>query len=199
MESEDEIELLPSSPVHQRKLKRLKKAVRVSEYLLSSNTLDNNDPPTPHPDSSESDSLHSDNPTDSLDLDELNVETVPAIDSNGDDNGLTAELDVSEIVKEDGLGAKKVLVFDSVAEDLGRDVEDCSMETEKVKEIGDLKAKEVENEPCIVDSFPEKKGRKKKRVDNDRGEKKVKESTSNKRKAEKVCIWFCWFGFLCIE
>ncbi|KAF7829688.1 myb-like protein X [Senna tora] len=184
MESEDDIELLPSSPVHERKLKRLKKVVRVPENPRR-NTLDNV-PSMPHANSSESDSLHSisDNPN-VIDFDELNVGSGPAFDSTGDENGLSTELDASERFKEDGLGAMSVLEFDSVAaEDLGGNVEACSMEAEKVEEVGDVKTEELQKKRRSVDSFSEKREKKKKRSDGE----KVKESTSNKRKAEKSLI-----------
>lgn len=189
MESDDDIELLPSSSVQERKLKRLKKAVRVPEYPRP-NTPDNG-PSTPLVNSSESDSLHSYSPN-GHGFEEFNVGSGPTtFDSVGDENGLSTELDALESVKKDGPGAMRVLEFDSAAEEFGGNGEACSMEVEKGEEVRDLKTEELEKKRHSLDSFEEKRDRKKKRVDGDRDEKKVKGSTSSKRRAEKVCIWVC--------
>lgn len=165
MESDDDFELLPSPPIHERKLKRLKKATRAHE---------NPRPSTPPANSPES--------LNDAHLNLSNGVSGPEIESLGDDN---------VTVEEEGLGgAKRVLEFDSLGDELDGKV------TEEGEEVRDLnKTDELERKRRSIDDHSEnqetKKKKKKKRIDDgDGGEKKLKEAISNKRKAEKVHIRF---------
>ncbi|XP_020219322.1 myb-like protein X [Cajanus cajan] len=162
MESDDDFQLLPPSPVHERKLKRLKKATRAPQHSHPSAL------PTNFPESG-------------------NAESGPELETLGPSPRPNTPKGVT--VEDDGVGAKRVLDFDSVSEEHGKVAEEA-------EEVGDLKtSEEVENlntgegerKRRSLDDLPEKKEKKKKkRVDDgDGSEKKQKESTSNKRKAEK--------------
>nr|KYP64576.1 hypothetical protein KK1_019177 [Cajanus cajan] len=163
MESDDDFQLLPPSPVHERKLKRLKKATRAPQHSHPSAL------PTNFPESG-------------------NAESGPELETLGPSPRPNTPKGVT--VEDDGVGAKRVLDFDSVSEEHGKVAEEA-------EEVGDLKtSEEVENlntgegerKRRSLDDLPEKKEKKKKkRVDDgDGSEKKQKESTSNKRKAEKA-------------
>jgi len=183
MESDDDFELLPSSPVHERKLKRLKKANRAHKHS--------------HPSSS---------PTNFSEL----GDTEPLEESIGPEPeilGLSPQLDS---VKDYGLSAKRVLDFDSVAEELDGEVAEENEEfgslniSEEVgdlktseeigdlktsEEVRDLKTDESERKQRSSDESSEKKEKKKKKRrmdDGDGSEKMAKESVTNKRKAQKV-------------
>ncbi|XP_061370685.1 uncharacterized protein LOC133313334 [Gastrolobium bilobum] len=92
MESDEDFELLPSSPVQeQRKLKRLKKVIRASEYSPPSTS------PTNFPELANGGQLE-----------ESNGESSPELEDTS--KGVT--------VNEDDLGATRVLEFDSVGEEL---------------------------------------------------------------------------------
>lgn len=109
---------------------------------------------------------------------ELNLRSVPEPESLGDGN---------VAVEENGLGARRALEFDSVADE---------EVTEKGKEIGDLNTHESEKKrpsSDVVSENKEHKMKKKKRIDDggDGSQKNPKESsTSNKRKTEKVRVCF---------
>jgi len=167
MESDDDLELLPLTPVHERKLKRLKKATRVPEPSH----------PAPSPtvfDESRKFEEHFTvsngkfGPEHEIQVPSLSPSPSPQPDSP---RGVT--------VSDDDLGAKRVLDFDSVIE-----------EHEKVdgesQEVRDLKTgDELERKRHSLDDLPENK-KKKRIVGSDGSEKKPKESATNKRKAEKV-------------
>ncbi|TKY75140.1 DNA ligase [Spatholobus suberectus] len=164
MESDDDFELLPSSPVHERKLKRLKKATRAPEH---------SHPPSPPPNFSESGNGEQSGPE---------LETLGLSPQPDTPKGVTVE--------DDGVGEKRVLDFDSVGEEHGK-VAEASEEVGDLKaseEIRDLNTDEADRKRRSLEDFPEKKEKKKKKKridDGDGSEKKAKESTTNKRKAEK--------------
>ncbi|XP_045799298.1 RNA polymerase-associated protein LEO1 isoform X1 [Trifolium pratense] len=160
MDSDDDFQPLPSSPIVERKLKRLKKASRVSENPPPSS------PPIKFPQFENNSALE-----DSIAGSATEIESL--VDKN-----------VTETVEEDDLGAKRVLEFDSVDYELDEKV------TEKTtEEFGDKNSEELEiKQPSVDDDVvlekKENKKKKNKRIDDgDGSEKKLKES--NKRKAEK--------------
>lgn len=161
MEIDGDFDLLPSSPVvHARKLKRLKKATAAPEYPS---------PPTSPTESEIPEPVE----------EELNLRSVPEPESLGDGN---------VAVEENGLGARRALEFDSVAD------EEVTV-TEKGEEIGDLNTHESEKKrpsSDVVSENKEHKMKKKKRIDDggDGSEKNPKEATSSKRKTEKVRVCF---------
>ncbi|KAK7283348.1 hypothetical protein RIF29_12800 [Crotalaria pallida] len=176
MDSDDDFELLPSSPIEAppRKLKRLKKAAAAAAVRV----------PEPSPQKSSPDSSSEEFETLQPDssLEELTFGSVPNPES------LTAP------PKEHGSGASRVLDFDSVAEELHTNFEaNSEMEKENVdveEEVVDLKIRELERKRRSLDSSDDNKEnkknkKKKKRIDDDGAEKRAKESASNKRKAEK--------------
>ncbi|KAK4255628.1 hypothetical protein QN277_008605 [Acacia crassicarpa] len=179
MESDEDIALRPSSPVQERRLKRLKKAVRVPEDPRP-NTPDCN--PSPPPANSPESDVRSDGGN-GLDSEDLHVATASSFETIGDENGPSAERDASESVKEDGLSETKVSEYDSVAEDLGGNDRTCSTE-EKGLDIKDLDTNELEKNQHSLGTFSDKRKRKKS-SGSDRSEEKVIESTSNKKRAEK--------------
>jgi len=168
MDSDDDFEALPSSPVIGRKLKRLKKASRVSENPLPSSS------PIKFSESEQNSGL------------EQSIEgSVPEIQSLGGEN-------VTDTVEENDLGAKRVLEFESMDDEL-----DARVPEKTIEESGDKNTVELEIKQPSVEEVSEKKENKnkkkskKKSSDDDNGsEKKLKESISNKRKAEKVCMHF---------
>ncbi|KAJ7958050.1 DNA ligase-like protein [Quillaja saponaria] len=182
MESDDDFQPLPSSPVYKRKLKRLKKATRVSEHCR------------PDPSSDEEPSAHATNSCDfktldfgisnGLDFEESNIDSGSGFEGFGDDNGLNSQLERSKIIEDDVFGAKRPFEFDSVAEETEGKGESPCAEMEIGEEIGDLRTEELEKKRCNLDGFSESKDKKKKRVGTDE---KANESTStsNKRRAEK--------------
>ncbi|GAU14357.1 hypothetical protein TSUD_309170 [Trifolium subterraneum] len=171
MDSDDDFQPLPSSPIVERKLKRLKKASRVSENPPPSS------PPIKFPQFENNSALE-----DSIAGSAIEIESL--VDKN-----------VTETVEEDDLGAKRVLEFDSVDDELDGKVtekEKTTLDekfTEKTtEEFGETNTEELGiKQPSVDDVVSEKKENKKKknkRIDNgDGSEKKLKES--NKRKAEK--------------
>lgn len=197
MDSDDDFQPLPSPPVVERKLKRLKKASMVSENPQPSSPprVPENPLPSSSPRVSEnplpsSPPRVSENPLPSSSpiklsefennsgLEELNGESIDEIETLVDNN-------VTKTVEEDGLGARRVLKFDSVDDELEGKF------TEKTTEEN---TDELEKKQQTVDDLSEKKESKKnkKRIkDGDQNEKKQrKESISSKRKAEKVHIFF---------
>ncbi|CAL0327029.1 unnamed protein product [Lupinus luteus] len=157
MDSDDDFQLLPSSPIilPQPKLKRLKKAA--SLIVPSNNSSD------------ESGSLRSNSA-----LEELTVRSVPNRENS------------SPLPNKHGSGAARVLDFNSVADELDVDVEYTEIEKDKVEEVADLKSNELERKRRSLDNSAENSSKKrKKRIDDDGAEKMAKESASNKRKAEK--------------
>ncbi|KAK7351697.1 hypothetical protein VNO77_11322 [Canavalia gladiata] len=109
MESDDDYELLPPSPVYERKLKRLKKATRHPEHSHLSSS-----------------------PTNFSEL-ENSEHLEESIGPEPESLGLSPQVDT---VKDDGLGATRVLDFDSVAEELDGRV------AEEKEEVGDLNIRE---------------------------------------------------------
>ena len=180
MESDDDFELLPSSsPVHQPKLKRLKKAIRVPQYSPTKSPHDDDDdaPPINSP---QSDTLPSGSPSPSPiggHVDESNWGSSPQHDASE-----------SDTVKENGSGAMRALDFDSVGQELDGNVEVRSTETEKGEQVADLSTDELDRKRRSLhdDSENKEKKKKKKRIDSDDGDKKLKESATSKIKAEKV-------------
>ncbi|KAL3022772.1 hypothetical protein AAZX31_04G032600 [Glycine max] len=182
MESDDDFELLPPSPVQERKLKRLKKAARVPEP---------SHPPISPPNFSVSgngeEHLTEPNGESGPEFETLTPSPSPSPSPSPNPNP-QSDTPKGVTVDDDGLGAKRVLDFDSFGEELGKVVE----ETEEVRdlktyeEIRDLNTDEVERKRRGLDDLPEK-NEKKKRIndDSDSSEKKPKVSATNKRKAEK--------------
>jgi hypothetical protein len=162
MDSDEDFQPMPSSPIVQRKLKRLKKASRVSENPLPS------PPPIKFPE------FQNNSP-----LEDSIAGSIPEIESLDDKN-------VTETVEEDDLGAKRVLEFDSVDDELDAKVTEKTTEEFEEKHTDESEIKQ----PSIDDDSEKKESKKKKkRVDDgDGSEKKLKES--NKRKAEKVRAQF---------
>lgn len=183
MDSDNEFELLPSSPVHERKLKRLKKATRVPEH---------SHPPTPPLTFSESGNGEHLTP-----LTDSNAESGPELETLGPSPSNQPDTPKGVTVDDDGLSVKRVLDFDSVGEEHGK-VDEENKEVKDLKtneEVRDLNTDEAERKRRSLDEFPEKKEKKRKRIDEgDGSEKKPKDSSSNKIKAEKVdkcIILFC--------
>ncbi|OIV89805.1 hypothetical protein TanjilG_30554 [Lupinus angustifolius] len=157
MDSDDDFQLFPSSPIilPQPKLKRLKK---VASLIVPS--IDSSD---------ELESLRSDST-----LEELTVRSVANHES------------LSPLPNKHGSGAARVLDFNSVDEDFDVNVESTEIEKDKVEEVADLKSHELERKRRSLDNSAEYSNKKKKkRVDDGGAEKIAKESASNKRKAEK--------------
>jgi hypothetical protein len=157
MESDDELQLFspteePSPAVPEKKLKRLKKAVRVS----SGPTLNPSSPPV---DFSKSEALEFDE-SNSRDSQELNEESPPRQGSEGFDG--EDELDSGGFDglgnEEDGSGAKRALEFDSVSDEFDGEGEDGT--AEMGEGIGDLRVEELEKKgrsPVEIDEKREKK------------------------------------------
>ncbi|XP_062159307.1 uncharacterized protein LOC133866705 isoform X2 [Alnus glutinosa] len=157
MESDDELQLFspteePSPAVPEPKLKRLKKAVRVSSDIPTLN------PSSPPVDFSKSDAVDSDE-SKGRDSPELNESPPPrakrALDSGGFD-GLGGE--------EDSSRAKRALEFDSVADEFDGEGEDGR--AEMGEGIGDLRVEEPEKKqrsPVEIDENSENKKKKKKK------------------------------------
>ncbi|RDX70477.1 hypothetical protein CR513_50272, partial [Mucuna pruriens] len=168
MDSDDDFELLPSSPVHERKLKRLKKATTVPEYSR---------PPTSPTNFSKSGNGEH--------LTESNGESGPEPETLGLSPQPHTPKGVT--VKDDGLGAKRVLDFDSVDEEHGK----VAAESEEVgdlktnDETQDLNTDQVDRKRRSLDDFPVKKEKKKRIGGGHRSEQKHKDSKTNKRKIEK--------------
>ncbi|CAL0319007.1 unnamed protein product [Lupinus luteus] len=161
MNSDEDVELLPSSPFFllQPKLKRLKKtAITVSK--LSPPKSPNFHVSTFNNSSQQLRSLHSDSP-----LEELTFGSV----------------------LNHGYGASRVLDFDSLGDGLDGNFVASQMEKDKVEEVADMKSHELERKRYSLDSSVEckEKRKKKKRIDVDRSEKIARESVSNTRKTEK--------------
>ncbi|KEH36146.1 hypothetical protein MTR_3g111740 [Medicago truncatula] len=169
MDSDEDFEALPSSPVIERKLKRLKKASRVSENPLPFSS------PIKFSGSEQNSGL------------EVSIRgSVPEVESLGGEN-------VTDTVEENDLGAKRVLEFESMDDELDARVPEKTIEESGDKNTVELEIKQpsVEEVSEKKEEISEKKGNKnkkskKKGSDDDNGsEKKLKESISNKRKAEK--------------
>ncbi|CAI8599982.1 unnamed protein product [Vicia faba] len=176
MDSDDDFEPLPPSPIIERKLKRLKKASRVSETPkpssppINSPRVSENPPPSPSP-------IKLPEFENNLVLEELNGESIDEIETLTENN-------VTVTVDEDCLGARRVLKFDSVDDEI-----DGKFTEKTTEEFGDTKTDELEEKQHNAEDLSEKKESKKKKKrsdDGDRNEKKQrKESISSKRKAEK--------------
>ncbi|KHN22263.1 hypothetical protein glysoja_022019 [Glycine soja] len=177
MESDDDFDLLPPSPIQERKLKRLKQADRVPEpsHLPIS-------PPNFSESGNGEEHLTQSNGRSGPEIETLATSPSPSPSSQSDTpKGVT--------VDDDGLVAKRALDFDSLSEEHGK-IADESEEVRDLKtneEIGDLNTGEVERKRRSLDDLPEKNGKKKKRIDHDGdgSEKKPNESATNKRKTEK--------------
>ncbi|KAL1343785.1 hypothetical protein HN51_017741 [Arachis hypogaea] len=184
MESDEDFELVPPPPLLEPKpkLKRLKKALRVPP--LSPSNHDGSSP-------IDSGTLPSDGPSPSAGhVEDSNWGSNPQIDRR-----VTAHLDASDsdtAKKNNGFGAMRALDFDSIGGGLdGNDeVHSKEMETENEKgeEVADLEIDDRDRKRRSLDEDSEdqekkrKRKRKKKGLD---GEKQLKESASNKRRAEK--------------
>lgn len=185
MESDDDFDLLPPSPIQERKLKRLKQADRVPEpsHLPIS-------PPNFSESGNGEEHLTQSNGRSGPEIETLATSPSPSPSSQSDTpKGVT--------VDDDGLVAKRALDFDSLSEEHGKIAEE-SEEVRDLKtneEIGDLNTGEVERKRRSLDDLPEKNGKKKKRIDHDGdgSEKKPNESATNKRKTEKVHNCICTF------
>ncbi|TXG52256.1 hypothetical protein EZV62_021425 [Acer yangbiense] len=197
----------PSSPVPERKLKRLKKAKTLTENppefeTLGSEKLDfrNSEEGKPTEISPKSKTLGSDeklnikNSEDSQlgtlgfekssgqDLEELDSGSRSGSEGFGDENG--SDTGVGGLgVEEDGSSAKRTLNFNSLVEELdGRDkVRSDDMEIEKQKE--DTKVEELEKKKRSSDGFKEKKDNKRAKSVNE--DKKTKSAVVSKRRADK--------------
>ncbi|BAT77777.1 hypothetical protein VIGAN_02037200 [Vigna angularis var. angularis] len=213
MESDDDLALLPSSPVHERKLKRLKKASKVHEPSYSPSS------PAVSYESRKCEE-HFTVSNGGFGSDHEDQVPIPSPGPRSDfPRGVT--------VKDDDLGAKRVLDFDSVIQEHEkvdgesqevrdfdsviqehekvdgesqevRDFDSVIQEHEKVdgesQDVRDLKASddfmalntddEVERKRRSLTDMPESK-KKNRIVSSDGSEKKSKESAINKRKAEK--------------
>jgi hypothetical protein len=159
MDSDEDFQPMPSSPIVERKLKRLKKASRVSEIPLPSS------PPIKSPEFENNSALENSIAGSATEIESL------------DDKNVT------ETVEEDDLGAKRVLEFDSVDDEL-----DGKITEKTTEEFEEKHTDESEIKQPIVDDVSEEKRNKKKKKIVDGSEKKLKES--NKRKAEKVRAHF---------
>ncbi|XP_058785330.1 uncharacterized protein LOC131660174 [Vicia villosa] len=177
MDSDDDFEPSPPSPIIERKLKRLKKASRVSENPkpLSPPRVSENPLPSSSPiklPEFENNSV----------FEELNGESTDEIEALADNN-------VTNIVEEDNLGARRVLKFDSVDEIDGKSTEKTTEELGDINtDTDELEKKQhtVEDVEEISEKKESKKKKKKRSDDGDRNEKKQrKETISSKRKAEK--------------
>ncbi|MED6118425.1 hypothetical protein PIB30_002131 [Stylosanthes scabra] len=179
MESDEDFELFPPSPLHEPKpkLKRIKKALRVP-------------PLSPSP--IESGTLPSDGSSPSPEhVEDSNIDwgSNPQIDDR-----VTAPIDASDINTakgNNGVGAMRALDFDSIGDELdGNDeAHRKEMETEKEEgeEVGDLEIDDrgTKRRSLDEDSQEQKKKKKRKKKNGVDGEKQPKESASNKRRTEK--------------
>lgn len=185
MESDDEV-LLSSSPsgasppVRERKLKRLKKAIRDSQDPQPKRSDDG--PLMAEEKFSESETLkfgESDEPL-------LSGSGSEEIDGGNDlDSGFTC-IDGEE----KGSGAKRALNFDALGEEADENGEDRS------KEIGeesvDIRMEELEKKRLSPDRLEEekdkekKKKKRKKRIEGSDDDEKSKENKADKRISEKV-------------
>ena len=197
MESDDDV-LLPSSPagasppVRQRKLKRLKKAIRVSQDLRLER--------------SESDDFGAESNSPELEAlkDRESEERLSSGSGssefdghNGLDSGFTGL-----VGEEEDSGAKRALDFESLVGEFTENGEDQSNEIRKESE--DVRMEGMEEERRSPDrgeeeKDEEKKKRKRKRkrknkVDDGGEDENSKETSSNKRRSERVCrhnkLWF---------
>jgi hypothetical protein len=185
MESDDELQLFspteePSPAVPEPKLKRLKKAVRVSSDIPTLN------PSSPPVDFSKSEAVDSDE-SKGRDSPELNESPQPrakrALDSGEDEldsggfDGLGGE--------EDSSRAKRALEFDSVAEEFDGEGED--LRAERGEGLGGLRAEEPEKKRRSPVEMDEKRENKKKKR-NKRVAKSVnaQETATAKRITQKV-------------
>ena len=202
MESDDDFELLspaeePSPSVRERKLKRLKKAIKVSS-----------EPSSPLLEFSKSESLDSEgsNGRDSEVLDESLQSRAGLGSEEGLDGG--NELDFGfddglggEEEDDSGVKTKRVLEFDSVAEEFDENREDRS--EEMGDEVGDLRMEEPEKKRRSSDEFDEDKDKKKKKkkkrgdesaVDHD-GKPQENPIATTKRMTQKVSLSLFFFFF----
>ncbi|MED6138427.1 hypothetical protein PIB30_074121 [Stylosanthes scabra] len=186
MESDEDFELLPPSPLHEPKpkLKRIKKALRVPPLSPS-----NHDVSSPI----ESGTLSSDDPSPSpehVEDSNSNWGSNPQIDHK-----VTAPLDASDSDTpkgNKGFGAMRALDFDSIGDELDGNDEAHSkeMESEKEKreEVADLEIDDrgTKRRSLDEDSQDQEKNKKKRKTkDGVDGEMQPKESASNKRRTQK--------------
>lgn len=194
MESVDDFESFsptesPSSPVPERKLKRLKKIKTVDENspklealdFGESNIQDAKESKLETLDLEKSNSQNLEEPNSGFESGSESFENEDILDSDG------AGLDIEE----NASGATRTLDFDSVAvkyhergEDLSHDVE---MEKEKEKENEDLRVEQSEKKRRTFDAFEDEKG-KRKRVKSVSDEDDPKSTVVTKR-TEKVIIF----------
>lgn len=194
MESDDDFQTFSSpeeassqSPARERKLKRLKKAVRVSQEPR----LDQSDgnPLTPYANSSKSGAQGF------QESDEL-------LRSGSGSEGLCSGSILGSGftylgVEEDVSGAKRALDFDAVGDEIDENVvEDRRKEVQE--ESDDVRLEELEKKRSNPDDLGEEKyKKKKKRTDNSSFDGKPIDSAAIKRRTEKVSrlFTFCSFFF----
>ncbi|KAK7352343.1 hypothetical protein VNO80_17763 [Phaseolus coccineus] len=172
MESDHDLELLPSSPVHERKLKRLRKATRVPEPS--------------HPPPSPSVFYESRKREEHFTVSNGKLGSEHETQEPSPSPGPQPDFPRGVTVNDGDLGAKRVLDFDSVIEEHEK-VDGESQEVRDLKtgdEFRVFNTDEVEKKRRSLNDLPENKN-KKRIVGSDGSEKKPKESATNKRKAEK--------------
>lgn len=167
MESDHDLELLPSSPVHERKLKRLRKAARVPEPSHL--------PPSPAV------FYESRKREEHLTVSNGKLGSENETQEHSPSPGSQPDFPRAVTVNDGDLGAKRVLDFDSVIDGESQEVRDLKTGDE----FRVFNTDEVERKRRSLNDLPENK-KKKRIVGSDGSEKKPKESATNKRKAEKV-------------
>ncbi|KAL9312921.1 hypothetical protein ACSQ67_018373 [Phaseolus vulgaris] len=166
MESDHDLELLPSSPVHERKLKRLRKAARVPEPSHL--------PPSPAV------FYESRKREEHLTVSNGKLGSENETQEHSPSPGSQPDFPRAVTVNDGDLGAKRVLDFDSVIDGESQEVRDLKTGDE----FRVFNTDEVERKRRSLNDLPENK-KKKRIVGSDGSEKKPKESATNKRKAEK--------------
>lgn len=226
MENSDDFECFPpleapSSPVPERKLKRLKKAktllhnspkfetldpdgsntldfeqekLETLDFEKSIETLDSKKSTIQDVQEEEHETLDYEKST-SQDLEESNSGSHSGSESFEKENGLDSDAD-SLGIQEDVSGAKRTLDFDSVSEEYdGRRQDQFDvMEMEKDKESEDLKVEDLEKKRLHSDAFGNKKDKKKrvKTVDDDG---KPKSAVFSKRTVKVILFLFLLIFF----
>ncbi|KAI9199897.1 hypothetical protein LWI28_000147 [Acer negundo] len=178
----------PSSPVPERKLKRLKKAKKLTENPPEFETLGSEELDFRYSEEGKPTEISPKSKTvgfeksSGQDLEELDSGSRSGSEGFGDENGSDTEVGGLG-VEEDGSSAKRTLNFDSLVEELdGRDkVRSDDMEIEKQNE--DTKVEELEKKKRSSDGFKEKKDNKRAKSVNE--DKKTKSAVLSKRRADK--------------
>ncbi|KAK7310898.1 hypothetical protein RJT34_08684 [Clitoria ternatea] len=203
MESDDDFHLLPPSPVHYRKLKRLKKATKpaqnsrpsvsptnFSEPLEDSNGGSGPQPPELQTGLSAKRVLEFDSMAEELDgnvpQESENTNEVVEDLKNDESETKRPDFEVGGNVAEEREQAEDSTIDELETKRLGFELDGNVAEDNK--QDGDSKTDEMDRNRRSSDVFPEKKKGKKKRIEDGDGSgsgKKTKESATNKRKAEK--------------